>query len=46
VAAAVTAASRIASEEWMRSTDAGPIGPLVLAALDRFATGLATPPTG
>jgi len=46
VAAAVTAASRIASEEWMRSVDPGPVGPLVLAALDRFATGLATPPTG
>jgi AcrR family transcriptional regulator len=46
VAAAVSAANRIATAEWVRTEQPGPVGPMVLAALDRFATGLAEPPTG
>jgi AcrR family transcriptional regulator len=46
VAAAVSAATRIASDEWLRVERPGSIGPIVLAALDRFATGLAVPPGG
>lgn len=45
VAAAVGAALRISTEEWMAARDPGPVGPMVLAALDRFATGLAAPIT-
>jgi AcrR family transcriptional regulator len=44
VAAAVVAASRIATAEWTHSDEPGAIGPTVVAALDRFATGLAEPP--
>jgi AcrR family transcriptional regulator len=43
VAAAITAAVRIVTEEWVELERPGPIGPMVLAALDRFADGLAEP---
>jgi AcrR family transcriptional regulator len=46
VAAAVSAANRIVTAEWVRTEQPGPVGPMVLAALDRFATGLAEPPAG
>jgi AcrR family transcriptional regulator len=46
VAAAVSAATRIATDEWVRTDQPGMAGPMVLAALDRFVTGLAEPPTG
>ncbi len=46
VAAAVSAANRIVTAEWVRTDQPGPVGPMVLAALDRFAIGLAEPPTG
>jgi AcrR family transcriptional regulator len=40
VAAAVTAATRIAMDAWTGADHPGPIGPMVQAALDRFAAGL------
>jgi AcrR family transcriptional regulator len=43
VAAAITAAVRIVTEEWIRLEHPDPIGPMLLAALDRFADGLAEP---
>jgi AcrR family transcriptional regulator len=43
VAAAITAAVRIVTEEWTRLEHPDPIGPMMLAALDGFADGLAEP---
>ena len=43
VAAAVRAATRIAMDRWMSVEHPDPLGPMVLAALDRFATGLDRP---
>jgi AcrR family transcriptional regulator len=43
VAAAVGAANRIVIAEWVRSDRPGPVGPMVLAVLDRFVAGLAEP---
>jgi AcrR family transcriptional regulator len=43
VAAAITATTRIVTEEWLRLEHPDPIGPMLLAALDRFADGLAEP---
>jgi AcrR family transcriptional regulator len=43
VAAAFTATTRIVTEEWVRQDHPGPIGPMVLAALDRYAAGLPEP---
>jgi AcrR family transcriptional regulator len=43
VAAAFTATTRIVIEEWLRHERPDPIGPMVLAALDRYAAGLPEP---
>ena len=43
VAAAVSSATRISMDEWMSADRPGPLGPMVLAALRRFAGGLAEP---
>jgi AcrR family transcriptional regulator len=43
VAAAFTAAFRISAEWWVQQERPGPIGPVVLAAIDRYAAGLPEP---